>query len=576
MRLLHSASLELHNFNDNEIPPYAILSHCWGRDEISYQDMQMYQLETSSPCGESSIRRKLGFQKIESSAKLAFEQGFDYIWIDNCCIDKTSSAELSESINSMYRWYQESIVCFAFLADVQGLEDKSDLVRRSSAFHNSRWFRRGWTLQELVAPSRVDFYTGEWTFIGSKRDDDMLPLLSDITGIEEGVLKGRLLPEDVSIAGRMGWAANRCTTKTEDIAYCLMGIFDVNMPLLYGEGKKAFIRLQEEILKGSDDQSIFAWAAPQSEHATSEDVSGLLSSSPAWFKEVPSYRLLPPLPTGGSMPWNVTNLGLCVQLFLRPRRNNSGRVLLDEFEAIMACSTGIEHQDYSPRIWLRRLWGDQFARVSPESCDLIRFNLQDQDQTEGSYTTIFVKAKPTLFLPEFKVAPENTQATSTDAERFVLVDVEPKSMWDDLTGILKLSQPVLGRPAAVFRFQNTIFQDKLLDVAIGVKRSHAHDRWRPWVKQLPAKSKRPLADFLSDPEFIQLAGTLFHTPNIESTSDVARFPQQDEDTSMPFTIAKVEEIYQRSRKYFSLRVIIKPEIFVYTKYMPKGDVMEVG
>lgn len=568
MRLLHAASLELQTFQDDEIPPYAILSHCWGKDEISFQDMTRL-------CGNSATRRTLGFHKIENSAKLAVEQGFEYIWIDNCCIDKTSSAELSESINSMYRWYQESTVCFVFLADVQGVEDASGLASNGSAFRKSRWFRRGWTLQELVAPSRVDFYDRDWKCIGSKRTDTMPPLLAEITGIDEAVLTGHLSPESVSIASRMRWAANRCTTKTEDIAYCLMGIFDVNMPLLYGEGKKAFIRLQEEILKASDDQSIFAWAAPPSECGDSEHVSGLLSQSPAWYKDAPEYRSLPPMPTEGSTPWNVTNLGLCVQLFLRPRKNGA-RTIPDEFEAILGCSTGIEYQDYSPSIWLRQLWGDQFARVSKGTCKLIRFSLADQCQSEGAYRTIFVKERPTLFLPEFKVAPQNTWATRTNIERYVFVDVEPKSTWDELTGTFKVNQSSLGRLAAIFRFQNTLFEEKWLDVAIGVRRCHGHDRWRPWVRQLPAKAQEPLIDVLIELWYMELTGQPADVQNSPKGFYNLASAKDNEDTSMPFTTARVDEVYQRSRKYYSLHVTMKPEIFVYTWYPPKGDIMEVA
>lgn len=120
---------------------------------------------------------------------------------------------------------------------------------------SSRWFTRGWTLQELIAPVDVIFYSQKWDPLGAKQGDPLnndwrFPyLLSDITGIDGDVLLGSLTLEDLSVATKMKWAANRHTTRTEDTAYCLMGIFSVNMPLLYGEGSRAFIRLQEEILK---------------------------------------------------------------------------------------------------------------------------------------------------------------------------------------------------------------------------------------------------------------------------------------------------------------------------------------
>jgi len=170
-----------------------------------------------------------------------------------CCIDKTSSAELSEAINSMFRWYQKASVCYAYLADV--LKD-TDPDKDPEEFSRSRWFTRGWTLQELVAPKNVVFYSRSWKNIGTK--ERLCNTISTITGIDIDTLLG----EDVtfvSVANKMSWASGRRTTRTEDMAYCLLGIFDVNMPLLYGEGKKAFLRLQEEILRSSYDHSLFAW-----------------------------------------------------------------------------------------------------------------------------------------------------------------------------------------------------------------------------------------------------------------------------------------------------------------------------
>lgn len=191
-----------------------------------------------------------------------------------CCIDKTSTAELSEAINSMYRWYQKAQVCYVYLADVDffdpvieqwkdhGWASKHIMAPKKSSFVNSRWFTRGWTLQELLAPFDVRFYSRTFTPLGSKHE--LCLLLSYITGISKPALEPRLPlsgtnPLGFSVATRMSWAAKRQTTRVEDIAYCLLGLFDINMPLIYGEGEKAFRRLQEEIMKSSDDQSLFAW-----------------------------------------------------------------------------------------------------------------------------------------------------------------------------------------------------------------------------------------------------------------------------------------------------------------------------
>ena len=157
-----------------------------------------------------------------------------YAWVDTCCIDKSSSAELSESINSMFKWYRQATTCYAYLEDVD-THDPADFKSPDSSLSKSRWFRRGWTLQELVAPRNVTFYNAKWEKIGDKKDHVLE--LEAITGIDPDVLGGKA-PQAVPIAWRMSWAADRETTRIEDVAYSLLGIFDINMPLLYGEGPK--------------------------------------------------------------------------------------------------------------------------------------------------------------------------------------------------------------------------------------------------------------------------------------------------------------------------------------------------
>lgn len=246
MRLLHTSAIELFDFYDHEIPKYAILSHTWGKEEVSLHDLQ--KMEASELDGLE------GYMKIKACCKLAALEGYQYVWIDTCCIDKTSSAELSEAINSMYRWYQDAQVCYVYLADVFARGKGLYGVRVDREFRESRWFTRGWTLQELLAPEKLEFYDKNWQTLGSKRNRKHQ--ISVATGIQYDHLNDM---NAASVAQKMSWASGRKTTRVEDIAYSLMGLFDVNMPLLYGEGKKAFIRLQQEIVKISDDESIFAW-----------------------------------------------------------------------------------------------------------------------------------------------------------------------------------------------------------------------------------------------------------------------------------------------------------------------------
>ncbi|KAF2681715.1 HET-domain-containing protein, partial [Lentithecium fluviatile CBS 122367] len=254
MRLINASSIRLETFNDeSKIPPYAILSHTWGNSEVTFQDLS--SLVTSKR--RSHVLSSTGYYKIVKTCEQALSEGLAYAWVDTCCIDKTSSSELSEAINSMFRWYKKAEACYAYLDDIDVIFwDKSiDLIDEKD-LAKARWFTRGWTLQELIAPRKVVFYIKGWKCVGNK--SSMKAKLARITGVNERSLTG-FLP-NVRVAERMSWAAGRETTKGEDMAYCLMGIFDVNMPLMYGEGgEKAFIRLQEEIMKDSDDQSLFAW-----------------------------------------------------------------------------------------------------------------------------------------------------------------------------------------------------------------------------------------------------------------------------------------------------------------------------
>ncbi|KAI6142967.1 hypothetical protein BKA82DRAFT_4186992 [Pisolithus tinctorius] len=205
------------------------------------------------------VRERYGYQKIIKSCEQAKKDGYEWLWVDTCCIDKRSSSELSEAINSMYRWYRNAQVCYAYLNDVD--EEVFPVERDGKKFDKSNgwpeWFVRGWTLQELIAPKRVEFFNKDWVSIGNKRR--LALVLEDITKIQTDVVMDGLAGRRLSVAQIMSWAADRKTTRVEDRAYSLMGLFGVNMPMLYGEGEKAFQRLQLEIIRTSSDHTIFAW-----------------------------------------------------------------------------------------------------------------------------------------------------------------------------------------------------------------------------------------------------------------------------------------------------------------------------
>ncbi|KAF2093673.1 HET-domain-containing protein [Rhizodiscina lignyota] len=243
MRLLQTRALKLFQFYGDFIPSYAILSHTWGLEEVTFQDMQ-----------NGKAASKTGYEKIQSCCDQAVEDGFQYCWIDTCCIDKTSSSELSEAINSMFSWYAKAERCYVHLSDLPPELSESDVLEE---LPDCRWFTRGWNLQELLAPK-------------------------EITSIHEDALTGDYPNiEGYSVAQRLSWASERQTTRIKDMAYSLMGIFKVHMPLLYGEGWRAFERLQEEIIKISDDDSIFTWRDARSD--ADDTWTSLLPPAPSYF-----------------------------------------------------------------------------------------------------------------------------------------------------------------------------------------------------------------------------------------------------------------------------------------------------
>ncbi|KAH7071166.1 hypothetical protein BKA63DRAFT_68024 [Paraphoma chrysanthemicola] len=222
---------------NKQIPPYAILSHTWGRteDEVNFQDLV-----------DGTGTTKAGYRKINFCAKQAALDGLDFFWIDTCCINKSSSTELLEAINSMYRWYRDSTKCYVYFEDVSA----DNLADNGLAFQKSRWFTRGWTLQELLAPKSVDFYSAEGYLLGTK--SSRVEEIAEVTGIPTEAIQERVL-SNFSVDERMRWAKGRETTREEDLAYSLLGLFDIQMSLFYGEGReKAFKRLHRKIANAQE------------------------------------------------------------------------------------------------------------------------------------------------------------------------------------------------------------------------------------------------------------------------------------------------------------------------------------
>ncbi|KAF4458650.1 P-loop containing nucleoside triphosphate hydrolase [Fusarium albosuccineum] len=305
--LAQSELTAFEEFHGSKLPKYAILSHTWGYDEVTIQ-------EWSDP---TSVSHKSGFKKIIATCQQAKMNDYSYAWVDTNCIDKSSSAELTEAINSMFAWYTQASVRYAYLSDIPTFKPLS----YAEQFRQSRWFKRGWTLQELLAPEQVEFYAADWSLIGTKAS--LVREIASATGISikylcpkersAGLIQNDwvqslyTLVHEASVAERMSWLSRRETTRIEDMAYCMLGLFGIHMPLVYGEGPRAFMRLQEEILKSSDDHSLFCWS-----WATGETQGSLLSPRPHSFLEASRYER--EQSKTRPLPYTMTNAGLSIRL----------------------------------------------------------------------------------------------------------------------------------------------------------------------------------------------------------------------------------------------------------------------
>ncbi|KAI6137291.1 heterokaryon incompatibility protein-domain-containing protein [Pisolithus sp. B1] len=293
---------------------YAILSHRWeDGSEVTYEEM--IGLMKMDELKKKEVRDRSGYTKIIKCCEQAIKDDYEWLWIDTCCIDKRSSAELSEAINSMYRWYQDAQVCYAYLNDVT--EPTFPTERNGRTYDKSggwpEWFMRGWTLQELIAPKRLEFFNKDWAPIGNKQH--LAPVLEVITIIPRGVLSDGPVGKRLSVARVMSWAADRRTTRVEDRAYSLMGLFEVNMPMVYGEGKKAFQRLQLEIIRRSSDHSIFAWCLLKPR------TGSFLADDPSDFRCYGHIRKVEPKEFGDKLVEHIT------QRRLDAPQHNSWKIL---------------------------------------------------------------------------------------------------------------------------------------------------------------------------------------------------------------------------------------------------------
>ena len=332
MRFLDTDTLQFVQVPDSDILPeknnYAILSHRWGadEDEVTFDDIS----------SRKNIANKKGFAKLKNFCTTASSEGFHYVWTDTCCIDKRSTSELAEAIRSMYHWYEDSSFCVAYLEDVPQRD-----------FVDSEWFDRGWTLQELISPKDVSFFDHDWELLGTKME--LLATLSLKTRIPQSVLSHAAKPSSCSVAQRMSWAAERKTTRVEDRAYSLIGLFGVSVTPAYGERENAFLRLQQAIVLASKDESLFAWTM---EHdAKTKPYSGLYATSPAAFINCRSIY-----DTRGSSGFTESNGEVSIRLGTYPFK-------MESYVAVLNCNEDGRPDDRTAILITRLPRDGEYVRV---------------------------------------------------------------------------------------------------------------------------------------------------------------------------------------------------------------------
>ncbi|KAI6010813.1 heterokaryon incompatibility protein-domain-containing protein [Pisolithus orientalis] len=332
---------------------YAILSHCWEEPAEEVQYTEMAGLTSMPAAALDEIRERLGYKKILESSRQALHDDLEWLWVDTCCIDKQSSAELSEALNSMYAWHANADRCYALLHDIDApsLPAQPDDKKFSESNGWPKWFSRGWTLQELIAPENVHFFNRNWVFIADKQS--CAAALNTITRISVDVLEKGLGGTSPSVAQVMSWAADRKTTREEDRAYSLMGLFGVHMPMLYGEGKNAFLRLQLEVIRLTNDQSIFAWGWTRD----TGWASSFLADDPTCFRDcsniiqmvhsdfigalkkcLPKKELRKLMSAEGHFQtFTVTNHGIQIWLPRQALKHDSSSSASELFSVMLAC-----------------------------------------------------------------------------------------------------------------------------------------------------------------------------------------------------------------------------------------------
>ncbi|KAF5366032.1 hypothetical protein D9758_006731 [Tetrapyrgos nigripes] len=503
MRLINTTTFRLEQFYGSKIPLYAILSHVWGDQEMSFQDFEALQSNSTPRKRKKQLENTKGYRKIWNACQLAQSHSFEYVWVDTCCINKESSAELSEAINSMYKYYHGSQVCYVYLLDVKRTVDpRSD---QEKSLRRSRWFTRGWTLQELLAPTGLVFLDEEWVDMGTKCS------LQDVVTAVTGIPYQALIQNDFrtfSTATKMSWAASRVTTREEDLAYCLMGVFGVNMPTLYGEGgPNAFLRLQREIILFSDDQSIFAWTCSYHDGVVDPE-RGLFARSPSEFIDSGHIQASHPFPDApNALPFAMTNRGLRIRLPLKP----AGLDKQNQFLALLDCQLERGGQKKSVGVYLQREKDQQFVRamngdLTITNDSLEAFTLEDVYVTEPTgFSAVLeiakeekkypflIKILPSLFHSGFAI--QEKRSYSLNKTPMTVEDHFPAELDPKLLGCPMFPAFYQTEEWAIIKWQHRQTLE-VFGVVFGVRGHHV---WTDVVTQFDGQStKEILESYLSN------------------------------------------------------------------------------
>jgi hypothetical protein len=550
MRLLDTTNLKFREFM-SDIPKYAILSHTWGDEEVTYQEMSTILAPTLTPIP------KQGYAKIAKTCELARSHGFEYAWVDTCCIDKSSSAELTEAINSMYEWYSGAALCYVHLED---LPTGGSSIK---GLPSCRWFSRGWTLQELLAPkdpTNVRFYDVEWTYRGSK--SRFISTISKITGISKDVLDGTVPISDCCVAERMSWAAYRKTTRIEDTAYCLLGIFDVNMPLLYGEGIKSFRRLQEEIVKRSNDLTILAWDDSKCSQKTS---TRLFAETPAAFANCSMFESF----DDDCINFSVTNKGLFVAgdcplrvVSTKTKQGDKARLyalfLGTAFRSMLHQSGGIYLRKLGPNLFTRDLtlplagFGDN------------EINVMDNLGDYPDYY-ILIEPKPNMSTLGFW----NGALYVPPHDSFEIEDTVPETLWDVTNSLFLKPKPYRWAryPMVIaMAFRGKLLGEDMNLVVLCGDYSNKDEEILPsckvfWKGACPREEAMIFREGNRN-EFIYWSQLKMDAPHILQLSNTVQTRVRDQDiiVSVSFEKGKVPSITEEV-EMFSLKFIIDQPLY---------------